>query len=214
MIVKLFQYIQRGCSLAINLGARLREVRLAKGLTLEEVAAGTGLSVSFLSMVERNKVSISVDNLEKLAEFYQVHLVQFFAPEPENSLTITRKEEILDKLSLTDPTPTVIAPLTSYPGARMEPLLVYVAPGKEEPHFRAHDADVLLYVIQGQARLIAENGKEADLRSGDLAYYVNVPRRRLANASQGTPLLVLLISAPPTSTLETLRRSSRGFVMP
>ncbi len=69
-----------------NLGNRLRELRQSRGLTLEQVASETGLSVSFLSMVERDKVSISVDNLERLARYYEVHMVHFFSGPQGNSV--------------------------------------------------------------------------------------------------------------------------------
>ena len=67
-----------------TLGFRIRELRQYRNLTLEQVAEESGFSVSFLSMVERDKVSISVDNLEKLAHYYNVHMVHFFSG-PEES---------------------------------------------------------------------------------------------------------------------------------
>lgn len=198
----------------INLGLRLRELRIARGMTLEEVAAGTGLSVSFLSLVERDKASISVDNLEKIADFFQIHLVHFFTDERPELLTITRREQIFQKLSLPSNTPTSLLSLSRYSQARMEPLLISIAPGKEEPHFRLHDADVLLYVIQGEMLLIGENGEEHCLETGDIAYYVNTIRRRIKNLSQENPLFVILITAPPTSSLRELRATGKEIAMP
>ena len=78
------------------IGNRIREVRQNRGLTLEQVAAETGLSMSFLSMLERDKVSISVDNLEKLANYYQVHMVHFFRSVDASPVLITRREEIVN----------------------------------------------------------------------------------------------------------------------
>ena len=198
----------------INLGLRLRELRIARGLTLEDVAAGTGLSVSFLSLIERDKASISVDNLEKIAEFFQIHLVHFFTMEREELLTITRGEEIRQKLQSSSHSPTSLFSLARNANARMEPLLVCVAPGKEEPHFRVHDADVLLYVIEGSLLLIGENGEEHTLSAGDMAYYVNTIRRRLKNLSDDHPLYVLMITAPPTTSLKELRGLTREAIMP
>ena len=56
----------------LNLGGVLRRLRKNQGLTLTDVNAKTGLSVSFLSDIERNKTRPSLDSLEKLAEFYDV----------------------------------------------------------------------------------------------------------------------------------------------
>ena len=92
----------------------------------------------------------------------------------------------------------------------MEPLLVNIAPGKEEPHFRQHQADTLLYILEGQARLIFEIGEPIELAQGDLAYYVNISHRRIANASQVKRLLVISITAPQTSSLDELLETRQG----
>lgn len=193
-----------------TLGARLRELRLSRKATLEQVAAETGLSLSFLSMLERDKVSISVDNLEKLARYYDVHMVHFFAGPEQSPVRLTRREDILQTLATIGRGPATVTPLANQPNARMEPLLFHVAPGAEEPHFRKHEADTLLYVLEGSALLISETGEEIELNQGDLAYYVNFPHRRVANRSKKKPLVLLSITAPPTSSLDDLLQAREG----
>lgn len=193
-----------------NLGARIRELRLSRGLKLEQVAEETGLSVSFLSMLERDKASISVDNLEKLARYYEVHMVHFFSGPEETPVHVTRREDILKSIGETGVGPAVVTLLANRPNARIEPLLVNIAPGQEEPHFRKHEADTLVYILEGQARLISETGEEIDLNQGDLAYYVNFPHRRFGNASTEKPLLLITITAPPTSSLDELMKARQG----
>jgi transcriptional regulator with XRE-family HTH domain len=46
-----------------TLGQKLRELRHQKGYKLNEVAAGADLSISFISLIERDRASISVENL-------------------------------------------------------------------------------------------------------------------------------------------------------
>jgi len=193
-----------------NIGLRLRELRQSRSLTLEQVASDTGLSVSFLSMLERDKVSISVDNLEKLASYYEIHMVHFFGGPERSPVLITRQAEILKSMRETGSAPAAVALLANNPNARIEPLLIHIASGKEEPHFRMHEADTLVYVLQGQARLISETGDEVLLGEGDLAYYVNYPHRRFANASTEQPLLLIAITAPPTSSLDDLIQARQG----
>ena len=82
--------------------------------------------------------------------------------------------------------------------------------GQEEPHFRKHEADTLVYILEGQARLISETGEEIVLNQGDIAYYVNLPHRRFANASADRPLLLIAITAPPTSSLDELFKPDRA----
>jgi len=193
-----------------NIGLRIRELRQQRGQTLEQVAAETGLSVSFISMLERDKVSVSVDNLEKLANYFQVHMVHFFRNENASPVQVTRREDILSSLALTGKAPASVTLLSNRPDARMEPLLVAIAPGKEEPHFREHEADVLLYVLEGDALLISETGEEIELHQGDLAYYVNVPHRRVSNLSKKKHVLLVAITSPQTSSLDDLMQARQN----
>lgn len=56
------------------LGAKLRALRKRQGRTLADVGSETGLSVSFLSDIERGRARPSLDTLEKLASCYQLTL--------------------------------------------------------------------------------------------------------------------------------------------
>jgi transcriptional regulator with XRE-family HTH domain len=193
-----------------SLGFRIRELRQNRNLTLEQVAEESGFSVSFLSMVERDKVSISVDNLEKLAHYYNVHMVHFFSGPEESPVLVTRQQELLQNLEHTQDGPAAVSLLSNRPNARMEPLLVSIAPGQEEPHFRQHEADTLVMILSGHARLISETGEEITLEQGDIAYYINQPHRRFANGSPEQPLLLITITAPPTSSLDELIKARQG----
>jgi len=56
----------------MKLGNELRRLRKSRRLTLANVGKETGLSVSFLSDVERGRTKPSLDTLEKLAACYGV----------------------------------------------------------------------------------------------------------------------------------------------
>ena len=53
----------------IDIGPKIREIRLKKGLRLKDVARETGLSVSLISKVENNNTSPSLSTLIKLSNF-------------------------------------------------------------------------------------------------------------------------------------------------
>jgi len=53
----------------IDIGPKIRETRLKKGLKLKDVAKETGLSVSLISKVENNNTSPSLSTLIKLSNF-------------------------------------------------------------------------------------------------------------------------------------------------
>ena len=118
------------------IGGRIREIRLNQGWTLDQVSTETGLSVSFLSMLERDKVSVSVDNLDKLAHFLGVRMVQFFQGMEEDKVVVTRASQIAARSADLQPDQTVFLLLTNRNNARMEPLHVTIAAGHGDPKFR------------------------------------------------------------------------------
>ncbi len=61
-------------------GKRLRSVRRQKDLTQQQLAEAVGISVEFLSLMERGINSPSFETLEKLSEVLQVPVAAFFTP--------------------------------------------------------------------------------------------------------------------------------------
>lgn len=61
----------------MQLGEMLRRLRKSQRLTLVNVSEGTGLSVSFLSDLERGRTRPSQESLTKLSKFYGVGIDEF-----------------------------------------------------------------------------------------------------------------------------------------
>jgi transcriptional regulator with XRE-family HTH domain len=195
------------------LGDRLREFRLDRNLTLKQVSDETGLSVSFLSLVERDKVSISVDNLERLARYYGVRLVHLFQGVEDSSVLITHGSQL--PIEETNPQKSIsdITLLSYRSGARMEPILVRIAPGMGDSDFRTHDGDVLLYAVSGCIRLYSQKGEINELVTGDAAYYYGFPGRRIENASTEVPAVLLMVTVPPIGLRDDALDGRRGILI-
>lgn len=71
-------------TLRSRFGKRIRELRALKGLTQEELAEAVGVSTDFISLIERGQRAPSFENLEQLAEAFQVKVSELFEF-PENS---------------------------------------------------------------------------------------------------------------------------------
>lgn len=195
------------------IGARLRELRQNRNLTLKQVAEETGFAVSYLSLLERDKVSISVDNLERLARFYGVRMVHLFQGAEESPMLVTRREQIIQMANRVEPGHSLFTLLSDRADARLEPLLVAVGPGHGDHEFRTYEADTLLYVLEGEIRITSEKGDEVTLAAGDVACYFGFPGRRIENASQTERALVLLVSAPPTSPRDDVVDVEQGLLI-
>jgi len=195
------------------LGERLREFRNNRNLTLKQVSEASGLSVSFLSLVERDKVSISVDNLERLARFYQVRLVHLFQGVEDNSVLVTHCSDLEKITKNSHPKASSFALLSFRSGARMEPLLVRIGAGHGDPAFRTHEGDILIYILEGKVNLISDKGETEHLETGASAYYFGYPGRRIENASLSEPALLLLVTSPPTGLRDDALDEKSGFIL-
>jgi transcriptional regulator with XRE-family HTH domain len=65
-------------NLKVKFGRKLRQIRRLKNLTQEQLAEATGISVEFVSNIERGINAPSFDTLEKLAEVLNVSYVDLF----------------------------------------------------------------------------------------------------------------------------------------
>lgn len=65
-----------------SIGAKIRELRGARGLTLKQLSEQSGLSVGFLSQLERGMSSIAIDSLTRITGILGVTLSDFFENPP------------------------------------------------------------------------------------------------------------------------------------
>ena len=78
-----------------HVGERLRELRRERGLSLAEVAEGTGISTSFLSVLETGRSDITLGRLMKLVKFFGTSVEELLpeAPSVDASLVrVTRRD--------------------------------------------------------------------------------------------------------------------------
>ena len=64
----------------IEVGKRIRALRKNRGISLQQMANDTGMSYSYLSGLENGKHSVSITNLQRVANFFNVDMVYFLQP--------------------------------------------------------------------------------------------------------------------------------------
>ncbi|SOB98181.1 XRE family transcriptional regulator [Rhodobacter sp. JA431] len=158
----------------VDLGHRLRELRRARGWTLERAASATGLARSTLSKIENGQMSPTYDVLRKLAEGLEITVPQLFTPPAQADATgrilVTKAGE-----GLTHPTTTYEHELLAA-GIKPKKMLPYRArirarSFEEFAGWVRHDGEEFLLVLTGIVRLFTEFHEPVDLRRGDSAYY-------------------------------------------
>lgn len=151
----------------MSLGQKIGRLRQERGLTLQEVSDGSGLTPSFLSRLERDKVNISVANLRKLALFFNVQMTHFFEGEGNQQAGQILRRTDRVKLSLDD------APVQVYsllpPNGDMEARLMEAQPGSGQQGFSGRGSQ-MVYLLRG--RLQYQLGEEEYiLEEGDTLFY-------------------------------------------
>ncbi|MFE6710616.1 helix-turn-helix domain-containing protein [Streptomyces sp. NPDC057695] len=143
-----------------GIGPRLRRLRQDRGLTLEALAATTGISVSTLSRVESGIRRPTLDLLIPLARAHRVALDQLVAApasgDPRVHLRPLHKER-----------GSILVPLTQYPG-RVQVFKQVLAPRR--PELVTHEGYEWLYVLAGRLRLILGE-KDFTLGPGEVAEF-------------------------------------------
>src|SRR5260370_16493222 len=82
-------------------GQRSRRLRTRRGLSLAQVARATGVSVGFLSALERGQMRSSIATLRRIARFYRTNILSLFETAGDNPhLVRPHQRKILQ------PTPT------------------------------------------------------------------------------------------------------------
>src|SRR5438270_11907681 len=76
----------------IDVGERLRAIRLLRRRTLREIAGAAGVSESFLSQLERGRSSASVASLQRLAAALGIEVSDLFAPDGLPRPRVLRRE--------------------------------------------------------------------------------------------------------------------------
>jgi transcriptional regulator with XRE-family HTH domain len=173
-----------------ELGTRLRQVRLAAGLPLTEVATATQISASFLSLVENGASDISIGRLLRLAQFYRVSFEDLLperrahpAWEVVHKAGRERLEWIEEGFEL-----EFLAD-SRHP---LRPTLARFKPrsGMTEPLRGAGDA--FLYLLSGHLTVEFDRGEPALLGPGE-SVYVPGERSRLYRNPSNRPAVLLSV---------------------
>jgi transcriptional regulator with XRE-family HTH domain len=174
-----------------GIGLRLRNLRVRRGLSLAKVAQAVGISVGFLSAIERAQMSASVGTLRKLARFYKTNILDFFDPTEATSHLVRP-----DRRKVLEAGPGVRMELLAWGNAVMEPHLFRIAPKAGSGDSYSHEGEEFLFVLRGELR-IALNGEEYLLKRGDSFYFESATPHTWSNLGK-SETWVLWVNTPPT----------------
>ena len=178
----------------MKIGYKIKDLRIQKNLTQEELADRCELSKGFISQLERDLTSPSIATLIDILQCLGTDLKEFFNDSVEEQIAF-READYFEKIDeeLKNKVEWII------PNAQknmMEPIRLSLSPGGSTYPDNPHEGEEFGYVLSGEVRL--HLGKKTyDVPKGSSFYFTASKIHYLTNEGK-TTAKVLWVSAPPT----------------
>ena len=185
-------------------GSKIKGIRESKGLSLEEVAERSGLSLDQITSIETDQNLPSLGPLIKIARALGVRLGTFMDDNDALGPVVCRAEERESKSSISFSNGAADArkhmeyhPLAQQKAGRhMEPFIIDINP-EEEPNFQlsAHEGEEFIYVMQGEVEIVY--GKDAySLKEGDSIFYDSIVKHHVHGAPGKSAKILAVVYIP------------------
>ena len=167
-------------------------MRQAKGLTQEELASRADLTKGFISQVERNLTSLSVESLLAILDALDEKPSAFFNETFVEKIVFKVKDRVeLEKEDVASF--QILVPAAQ--NRLMDPAFVALNPGEKMEEEGPHEGEEFGFVLSGGIEL-SLGGKVYKLKRGECFYFRASKRHSIANRRK-TRALVLWVSSPP-----------------
>ncbi len=176
----------------MEIGAKLKELRILKGLTQEELADRAELSKGFISQVERDLTSPSIATLMDILQCLGTTIGEFFNEIPEEQIVFGKTDYFEKEDSEYHNTIRWIIPNAQK--NTMEPILLALEAGGATYPDNPHEGEEFGYVLSG-AISIHLGSKVYKARKGESFYYTADKKHYLT--SKGGASLIW-VSSPPS----------------
>ncbi len=169
----------------LEIGSKIRAIRKRKKITIAQMCEGTGLSKGFISNVENNNTSPSINTLQTISNFLEVPLPYLLLEKKQHMRVIKKTERTHSTFNNLK-----IEHLSSKGGLKM--MLVEFPPGASMGEANAHEGEECHLVLEG--RVIAEQGEDSMIiEEGDsFSWNASVPHF-VKNIGEGKAVLLISV---------------------
>lgn len=178
----------------MDIGNKLKELRIQKGLTQEELADRCELSKGFISQLERDLTSPSIATLMDILQSLGTDLKDFFTVDPEEQI-VFRDTDYFEKIDeeLHNKIEWII------PNAQkniMEPIRLTLDPGGSTYPDNPHEGEEFGYILSGSVTILL--GKRSiKVKKGE-SFYFTPHTTHYLKANEKTGAALLWVSSPPS----------------
>lgn len=174
----------------MNIGLKIKNLRLIKNLTQEELANRSELTKGYISQLENNLTSPSIETLKDLLNALGTTFSDFFSEDEQQ--IVFKNEEYIEKIN-SDNKILWLVP-TSQKNS-MEPIIIELDIGAITEKDLAHEGEEFGFVLSGKI-LLTIGKKNYEVNEGETFYFLaNKPHfiKNIANTSSK----ILWVSCPP-----------------
>ncbi|MEG0313740.1 MAG: XRE family transcriptional regulator [Erysipelotrichaceae bacterium] len=175
----------------MDIGKKIKRLRIQNNLTLEELASRSELTKGFLSQLERNLTSPSISTLEDILEALGTTISIFFQEKKDEQIVFKTEDFFIDEQN--EHTINWIIPNAQK--NEMEPIIIDIKPNGTSIIIEPHEGEEFGYILKG--KVIIVNGKEEhSIKKGE-TFYIKGKYTHYIKNNSGKVASVLWITTPP-----------------
>jgi transcriptional regulator with XRE-family HTH domain len=172
----------------MEIGLKIKTLRLQKGLTQEELGERTNLTKGYISQLERNLNSPSIETLFAILEVLGTTPKEFFDDAKPQKIVYAPQEQT--EYADEEMKYNIRWLIPSSNEKEIEPVLITLSAGGQFKKFEPSLAETFIYVLKGKIRL--HLGKEKyTAAKGDSLYFEAKFPHQVVNASSGESKILL-----------------------
>ena len=178
----------------MEIGDKIKRMRIEKGLTQEELANRCELSKGFISQLENDLTSPSIATLIDILEILGTNLKEFFSDDRDEKITYTYED-----MFETENEELKYSLMWLVPNAQknmMEPIMITLKPGGQYLEEDPHEGEEFGFVLSGNITLHLGDTKHK-VKIGESFYFKPKANHYISNNGK-TVAKVIWISTPPS----------------
>ncbi len=176
----------------MNIGRRIRNLRLKKGLTQEELGERTDLTKGYISQIERDLSSPSIETFFNILEVLGCPPREFFDEGKREQKVVYTGDDLTEFVD-EERGYTVQWLVPESNENEMEPILLTIAQGGAFKEFEPSSSDTFAYVLSGSVKVSLGNAVYS-AKAGETIYYQASEEHQIVNDGDAPSQLLLVVT--------------------
>lgn len=179
----------------LNIGKRVQELRLKRGMSIRGLSQCAGMTPSMLSQIERDLVNPSINTLKQIAQALDMPMYLFFKEDNNRDIVVRRdRQRIIGRPEDRDVVYSLLTPDVS--GSIEFCLMTIPARSGAGSLAQSHSGEEVAYVIEGPVEILVDDVSYT-LETGDSIQLMPMSSHKWIN-HMDSPVKVVFAVTPPS----------------